>query len=389
MAYHQARISLPQALTQVRALTADDPGQQARAARVVALSDQLVRTADESLGRERARRALARPMMNRAPPDPQQRALRDREHETLHALTALIREMTQEENRLLAGRREQARGTLHKMRTAVALVLALALVLVIVATWASATSIARRNRTERDNRQLQQIVELQASREEDARLRECWSGVLGHDLRNPLSAIRMGAAALQRRGAGEVDTRLLSRIESSAERMGRMIDQLLDFTRLRAAGGLTLERRALDLAELSRRVVDELELAHPERRLRVEAQGDTCGEWDADRLAQVLSNLVGNAIAHGGVEQPVEVHLRGGEAAVTLAVHNGGEPIPEGFRPLLFDPFRRPRGGNRSGLGLGLFITSQIVAAHGGDIAVASTDGSGTTFTVTLPRRGA
>jgi signal transduction histidine kinase len=296
--------------------------------------------------------------------------------------------MTQEENRLLTVRREQARDALRSTSTTVLLALAVALALVIVATWATTANIARRRKALREKEQLQQIVELQASREEDARLRERFNAVLGHDLRNPLSAILMGASTLQRGVLPAAEAKTVTRIQSSAERMGRMIDQLLDLTRVRSGGGIPVDPEPLDLAEVTRQVVDELEMANPQRTLHVDVQSEASGEWDPDRLAQVVSNLVGNAIHHGPTDQPVAVCVSGSAEEVMLAVHNTGEPIPGEFLPVMFDPFSRAEGNSRSGLGLGLFITQQIVLAHRGSIEVVSTAAEGTTFTVTLPRHG-
>ena len=371
--YDDAARAVSERYREVGELTADNPSQHERAARVLALSQKLLRyTAD----------AVAA----RAPRDQRRRALRDEERESMRELIALTREMTVEENQLLGERRLQARGALRQTITTVLLALGLALALVIVATWATSTNIARRKRALQEQARLQQLVELQAAREENARLQERFMGILGHDLRNPLSAILMGVTMLQ--GVlPEGDPRVLARIGSSAERMARMIDQLLDLTRSRHGGGIPVEPRPLELADVVRRVVEELELANPDRTLTVGVEGETWGEWDPDRLAQVVSNLVGNAIRHGDGERPVEVRVRGEGGEVALAVHNHGAPIAGELVPILFDPFHRAKGSSPSGLGLGLFIARQIVLAHGGEIGVASTAEEGTTFTVRLPRR--
>ncbi|MCU1282692.1 MAG: Histidine protein kinase AsgD, partial [bacterium] len=228
---------------------------------------------------------------------------------------------------------------------------------------------------------------LQAAREANARFQERFIGILGHDLRNPLTAILMGASALQRYASPATELKVVGRIQSSAERMRRMIEQLLDLTRARHGGGIPVELKSCDVAGVVRRVLDELEMAHPERTLTLDVRGDATGECDGDRLGQVVSNLVGNAIRHGERDGRVDVILEGDGDAVTLTVRNSGAPIAPELLPVMFDPFRRGNASSSGGLGLGLFITQQIVHAHGGTIDVMSSAESGTTFAVRLPRR--
>lgn len=219
------------------------------------------------------------------------------------------------------------------------------------------------------------------------REREMLLGVLGHDLRNPLAAI--GAAAdvmLRRRRLDERDAIFARRIASSVARMARLVTDLLEAARARA-GALTIERRRADLAEVARAPIDELRASHPERVVTLERRGDTSAELDADRLAQVVSNLVGNALAHGAADRPVAVRVDGEGSDLVLEVHNQGPAIPEDLRARLFDPFAAGRPGGRS-IGLGLFIVERIVAAHGGTVAVESKEGAGTTFRIVLPRSG-
>ena len=216
-------------------------------------------------------------------------------------------------------------------------------------------------------------------------LRELFMAVLAHDLRNPLNAIQLGASALA--GRQDAVSRVAQRIVSSAERMGKLIEQVLDLTRARAMGGIPVERRHVELASVVEAVVDEVRAANPTRVIEVEVRGDCSGRWDPDRLAQAVSNLVGNAVTHSTPGTPVRVELAGG-ADVVLTVHNESAPIPPQTLATLFDPFRRGATSSRAapgGLGLGLYITDQIVRAHGGAI-VAESDTSGTRFRVTLPR---
>jgi signal transduction histidine kinase len=222
---------------------------------------------------------------------------------------------------------------------------------------------------------------------ETVRFNEIFTGILGHDLRNPLGAIMTAAELALKRDDSERLVKPLSRIVSSGARMARMIDQLLDFTRVRVGAGIPLAPRPLELSSVVRQVMDELDDTHPNCTLRLEHEGDTNGIWDADRLSQVFSNLVANAVQHGVLEHGVSVRIDGTNAAqVRVEVHNMGE-IPQAFLPRVFEPMTgvSPRGQNTQGLGLGLFISQQILRAHGGRIDVQSTE-LGTTFTVSLPR---
>jgi signal transduction histidine kinase len=223
--------------------------------------------------------------------------------------------------------------------------------------------------------------------ERSVRFNEMFSGMLGHDLRNPLGTIAMGAAYLARSELGEKPTRAAGRITSAAERMARMIDQLLDFTRIRVGGGLQLDRTRVDLVELCSRVVDELEAANPECNITIDPRGSTVGLWDHDRLLQVFSNLVGNAISHGAPSCKVTLEADGTDPSMVVAtVHNFG-CVPDDILPVMFEPFRGTNKRHKtSGLGLGLFITRQIVLAHGGTVDVTSNDLQGTKVRVKLPR---
>ena len=217
-------------------------------------------------------------------------------------------------------------------------------------------------------------------------------GVVGHDLRNPLGAIHMSAALLQKRGGLEGwQARTVERMRSSAGRMGRIIADLLSYTRTRLGNGIPINRTGADLRAVVGRVVDELRAADPGREIVVEtADGlDLCGAWDADRLEQVASNLVSNAVDHGDPGTPVRVELSGREEDVTLTVRNGGPGPPPEVMEHLFEPFSRPpdeRSRKASGLGLGLYICREIVRGHGGEIAARATPGE-TCVTVRLPRR--
>jgi PAS domain S-box-containing protein len=218
--------------------------------------------------------------------------------------------------------------------------------------------------------------------------RELFVGMLGHDLRNPLGAIVLSATlVLERGGLPAEDERILHLLLSSAERMNRMIEQILDFTRGRLGGGIPIVRKRIDLCELVRRIIDEGAVAHPERVFDLVMPFACEGEWDPDRLEQVVSNLVGNAITHGLANRPIQIRVACAGEIVELVIQNEGAPIPAELLPVLFDPFRRGAapGTSTRGLGLGLYITEQIVHAHRGKIRVQSTAEDGVTFAVTLP----
>ena len=229
---------------------------------------------------------------------------------------------------------------------------------------------------------------LEAALRESAQFQEQFVGVLGHDLRNPLGAISMATDLLQRLGPPPSQANVLSRIASSAARMDRMVVQLLDLTRARLAGGIPLDLKpGTNLALIAAAAVEELRIAHPQARVTVDAPREVMGDWDPDRMAQVVSNLVANGIQHGAGAE-VEVRLKSANASAILEVHNGGPPVPPELLPRIFEPFRRgaKTGAKQAdGLGLGLFIARQIVLAHGGKIGVRSAEGDGTTFTVALP----
>jgi PAS domain S-box-containing protein len=215
-------------------------------------------------------------------------------------------------------------------------------------------------------------------------------GIVGHDLRNPLSAILMSAAVLRTRVTDERALKPVSRIIQSAERATRITHDLLDLTQARLGGGIPLQRREVDVHELARQVVEEHQASHPTRELRFTQEGEATGLFDGGRLSQVVANLLGNALAYSPADTPVTVHSRGEPDAVLLQVRNAGAPIPEELRAHLFEPFRRGVSGadanpNKS-LGLGLFIVERIVSAHEGRIDCTSSAADGTVFTVRLPR---
>ncbi len=236
------------------------------------------------------------------------------------------------------------------------------------------------------HRQKQELDRNVRQLAETLRLNEMFAAVLGHDLRSPLSAVLASAQVLTHSKdplAAQTGQRLLS----SGRRMSRMIEDVLDASRARLAGGIPLRREAGDLGEITRRVLTEHEAASPDRRIEIAEAGSLQGNWDTGRLGQIVSNLVGNALQHGTGSAKIEIHLDGEHPErVTLQIANDGQ-IPEAILPHIFDPFRgRQKNGERGdGLGLGLFIVQQLARAHGGEVVVTSTGGT-TSFRVDLPR---
>lgn len=230
---------------------------------------------------------------------------------------------------------------------------------------------------------LEAVAELR----ETVRFNEMFTALLGHDLRNPLGAIMTSAQLAMKRVGDERLHKPLGRIMSSGQRMARMIDQLLDFTRVRVGGGLPLSTQRCDAAPLLRQIVDSRNVLSGSP-IAFDTEGDATGEWDAERLGQVFANLVDNALRHGAPGSPVRVRIDGTDPiAVRIDVVNGGS-IASDVVATLFEPMSGGDGRRQKshGLGLGLFITKQIVRAHGGTIDLDSEAPGETAFRVELPR---
>jgi two-component system sensor histidine kinase/response regulator len=237
------------------------------------------------------------------------------------------------------------------------------------------------------NRQKQQLAMELHQRTEMLRLAEVFTAVLGHDLRNPLHVIISSADALKRKSAEPAVHEMARRIVTSGQLMNRMIADILDMARARLAGGIPIKRCAVDFREIVESVVVEYRSSPPTRELNLQRSGEFNGEWDADRIAQVASNLIGNALKHGDGDKPVFIELDGtNELDVRLRVTNSGE-IAASFLSSVFDPFRSEQRyfSSHSGLGLGLYIVQQLTQAHRGEVDVKSTDNT-TVFEVILPR---
>ena len=241
------------------------------------------------------------------------------------------------------------------------------------------------------NHDITQLVLQKEAEQRRADFEQKLVGIVSHDLKNPLSAILMQSAmAVQQGGLDERVLKMMKRIQSSAERASRMIFDLLDFTQARLGGGIPVQRRHVEAHEVVTQVLEEARQAFPGRKLRLTVSGETTGQWDGDRLAQVVTNLVQNALKYSPEDSEVQVQLRSLGESVELSVHNEGAPISAERLPLLFEPMQRATDqedkASRS-VGLGLYIVKQLVEAHGGIISVRSEPSSGTVFTVRLPRQ--
>lgn len=233
------------------------------------------------------------------------------------------------------------------------------------------------------------VIAASEHTDREGRLREELVSVVGHDLRTPLGAIMMTGHLLLNSGRLDPDDRTkVTRVISAAERMARLISQLLDFSRVRTGSGLAIELGEANLNRICEQVLDELRAANPERVVVMEAAGqEIVGRWDSDRIGEVISNLIGNAIQYGDRALPVTLRLSVAGSHAIVHVHNWGRPIPADVLPHVFEPFRRGSDDRSTSIGLGLYIAEQIAIAHQGRIAVTSSVAEGTLFGVILPLR--
>jgi signal transduction histidine kinase len=225
--------------------------------------------------------------------------------------------------------------------------------------------------------------------------KEMFLAILGHDLRTPLGAIYTSARfMLDTNELQEPHRTLTSRIATSATRTTHMVGDLLDFTRSRLGGGIPVARAKMNLAKVVHDVIDEIVAAHPGRKVQVDTREEQSGEWDAARISQALTNLIGNAVEHGSPGTTITIELEGDEEKVAITIHNRGAVIPPDRLNGIFNPMKvrappqKPSSSSPTGsLGLGLYIAERIVHAHRGRIEVESSEAGGTTFAVHLPRR--
>lgn len=232
-----------------------------------------------------------------------------------------------------------------------------------------------------------EATRLQAEAKDRALFAEQMVGIVSHDLRNPLSAIAMGAALLGRSELCGNQQRVVSRISRATERATHLIADLLDFTKARLGQGLEVSRAGIDLHGAVAEAVDELAHVHPNRTIVHVREGRGACSADASRIAQLVGNLVSNAITHGHPSAPITVTSTATEEECSVAVHNQGTPIPVAAQAGIFQAMTRGANAPATGrsVGLGLFIVREIARAHGGTAEVNSSAEHGTTFRVTFP----
>jgi sigma-B regulation protein RsbU (phosphoserine phosphatase) len=226
------------------------------------------------------------------------------------------------------------------------------------------------------SRQLEQATRaLLEAEQENSELREQFIAVLGHDLRNPLASISGGLRLLQKEQAAERRTLMLQMLDGSVQRMSGLIDNVLDFARGRLGAGIPLGlRNDVKLAPVLEQIVAELRLGMPDRAIETDIDLGMPVRCDPVRIGQLVSNLLGNALTHGAPGQPVRVHADDKDGALTIWIANDGAVIAPDTMARLFQPFFRGQvRASQQGLGLGLYIASQIATAHGGELTVVST----------------
>lgn len=228
-----------------------------------------------------------------------------------------------------------------------------------------------------------------ADANEMGRLREQFIAVLGHDLRTPLSAIRMSADLLQSKAEDKRSRTLLSAIRTSSVRMGVLIENILDFARGRLGGGIPVQRKLVDdLQQTLRQTLEEIQVAYPQAKFIDSLEVPAGVYCDPLRISQLLSNLLGNAVTHGSIAEPIVLKAFAEGDEIVISLTNQGTPIPPALMPLLFEPFSRSEAGQRhEGLGLGLYIAGQIANAHNGTLSVTSDRETGTCFVARFPAR--
>jgi sigma-B regulation protein RsbU (phosphoserine phosphatase) len=222
--------------------------------------------------------------------------------------------------------------------------------------------------------------------QEVTRLREQFVAILGHDLRNPLASVVGGINILQREPQTDKAKRVLALMNASTDRMSGLIKDMLDFARLKSGAGIGVEPKPCNLGPVLEHVVEELRTAHPSRTIDSTVDLPDQVDCDEDRIAQVLSNLIGNALSHGAENSVITVKASAEGNEVMVSVANKGESIPEEVQKHLFEPFFRAQTGSQ-GIGLGLYISCEIIRGHGGRLEVASDDAE-TRFYFSIPIKG-
>jgi phosphoserine phosphatase RsbU/P len=235
---------------------------------------------------------------------------------------------------------------------------------------------------------LEEVNGQRALAEDRALFAEQMVGIVSHDLRNPLSVVRMSAAAMAHTELSELQRVSVERVTRSVDRAQRLISDLLDFTAARIGSGLPVRPKPADVHAVVSDAVADLRISHPGLQVARVIEGAGPCTTDVDRLQQLVVNIVVNAATHGAKGRPITVRTAIEAASFTVAVHNEGEPIDSALLPRLFEPMTRGASDPVSrSIGLGLYIVREIARAHGGTVSVESAAGRGTTLTAVLPRQ--
>src|SRR5438552_6012003 len=367
--FRAAQSALSQEVDVLALLTQDNPRQQQR---LLSLRTLLQRRA-EAL----TRAVDLRRQGDRAALDP----LESREAiQRMESVRSVVQQMGDEETALLAPRLQRLT---RADRWSLGVTLGGAALLLILAGTAALAVRGGLRRREEEASDRARVLEYQ----------ERLIAIAGHDLRNPLTAVLVSAQMLlqKREELKPGQANAVERILRSASRIDALAALLIDFTYARLGKGIPMRPGPMDARAVVERTVDELRATHPAREIRLEVNAPAVpGSWDGDRISQLVSNLVANALQYGAADAPVTVSLnREAADALQIRVHNEGAPLPPELRQRLFEPYQRGKGAESAhprGLGLGLFIVREIARAHGGGIDVSS-DAKGTTFVVHLPRR--
>ncbi|VVN31811.1 Adaptive-response sensory-kinase SasA [Pseudomonas fluorescens] len=251
-----------------------------------------------------------------------------------------------------------------------------------------------REKTEAETALQQAQTQLNLAYEKSQRratFAEQMVAIVSHDLKNPLTAIKMAAQMLSTAERAPKETRLLGHIGQSAERAQRMIADLLDLALARVGRGLSIAPASMDLHQVTGQIVDELRVAFPQSTLIHQSTGAGSAHMDADRVQQIIGNLVANSVAYGDLHQPITITSRLEDDQAVVCVHNRGPVIAEAIMSVLFEPMTRGTQTDSEvrSVGLGLFIVREIAVAHGGEVSVSSAAQSGTVFSVYFPRQAA
>lgn len=366
--FTSASASLVMEVKTLSTLTRDNPRQQKR---MEALAG--------NLGEKAAALRRAIELRRRGEPDSAASVASGEAAERMREVRRLVAEMSADESALLE---ERLRHLSSAERWSFAVVVGGAGLLLLLASVAAVMVRGDLRRREEQVRERARVAEYQ----------ERLISIVGHDLRNPLTALLVSAQMLQqkREDLRPGQANAVDRILRSAGRIDALVALLIDFTHARLGNGIPTRPGTMDAKAVVEGVAQEMRESNPGREIRLEAPAQTIlGSWDGDRIAQLVANLVVNALQYGAAESPITISLSAAaDGALELRVHNSGPAIPPDLRPHLFEPYRRGKGAEIShprGLGLGLYIVGEIARSHGGAVDLRSDDRQGTTVTVRLP----